>query len=650
MWRTSTAAVLALSLFSITTAAAQGRNRIEVTRLTIEGVRSVPIGDLRAAIATGESSWIPWGAKRYFNRAQFEADLRRIQVFYADRGFPDAKVQSFDLDLNEQQDEIAIKLVIDEGQPVVVDEVRFEGFEVLRPRRLNWLKRNAPLKARVPRDRAALQMTRERALDFLRDSGYPYAAVRIGETEGSAARHVIVTYRATTGPLAQFGSIDVIGNSSVTDDVVVRHLTFRPGQRFRLSQMQESQRRLYGLELFQFVNVERVDTPEDARAQSAASDARQPSAPSQPESVPIKVTVTEGKHRKLNLGVGYGTEEKARTDVNWRHVNFFGGARTAGIEGRWSSLDRGVRLNFEQPYVFSPRVSLAMSGESWHTAEPAFTLNTSGGRVTLLRRFATGPIGASRFVSTLSVGLIHNRESYSIANELLSDLSRRDELIALKLDPRTGAGSGVLSAIAFDYSRNTTGNLLNARRGYLASVHVEEAGKILQGDYDYREVTLEGRHYLPLFRRLVWANKLRIGGIAGSGDQQNIVPFFKRYFLGGSSSLRGWGRFQVAPLSGSGLPLGGYSMLEASSELRVPIWRGLSLVLFGDAGNVWAQEWSIRPGDLRYDVGPGLRYQTPIGPIRFDVGYQINPIEGLLVQGKPQTRRYRMHFSIGQAF
>jgi outer membrane protein insertion porin family/translocation and assembly module TamA len=440
----------------------------------------------------------------------------------------------------------------------------------------------------------------------------------------------------------------VSGNSSVSDDVVKRHLTFRPGQRFRLGQMQESQRRLYSLELFQFVNVERAEGPEGT---DGAEGTQKAQAESQPESVPVRVTITETKHRKLNLGVGYGSEEKGRVDANWRHVNFFGGARTAGIETRWSSLDRGVRLNFAQPYVFSPRYSLTSSVEAWYTNEPAYVLDTSGGRVTLQRQFSRGgPISTSRLVSTLSIGFLRNRERYTIANELLSDLTRRDEIIALKLDPRTGEGSGVLSALDFDYSRNTTGNLLDARRGYLANVHYEEAGKFLQGDYDYREVTLEGRHYLPILGRAVWANRARVGGITGTGDQKNLVPFYKRYFLGGSSSLRGWGRFQVSPLSGSGLPIGGYSMLEASSELRVPVWRSLSLVLFGDAGNVWAQEWAIRLGDLRYDVGPGLRYQTPIGPIRFDIGYQINPIEDLLVQGKPQARRFRMHFSIGQAF
>jgi outer membrane protein assembly complex protein YaeT len=639
MWRTSTALFAAALSLAAVTATAQQPRRIKVTGLAIEGVKSVPLGELTSAIYTQSSSWIPWGAKHYFNRAQFEADLKRIQVFYADRGFPDAKVASFDLNLNDKQDEISIKLVVSEGDPIIVDEVRFAGFDVMRPQRADRLKQNAPLKAGVPRDRAKLQQTRERALDLLRDSGYPYATVRITETAGSLPRHVVVTYQATPGQLARFGNIEVSGNASVSDDVVLRHLTFRPGQRYRLGQMQESQRRLYTLELFQFVNVAR-EGPEGVEDRAAES---------QPDEVPVKVTVTEGKHRKLNLGVGYGSEEKARAEANWRHVNFFGGARTAGIETRWSSLDRGLRVNFQQPYVFSSRMVLNASAEAWYTNEPAYTLDTSGVRVTLQRRLGRGG-PAGRIVSNLSLGLIHNWESYTISNELLSDLSRRDEIIALKLDPRTGAGSGLLSALALDFSRNTTGNLLDARRGYLANIHYEEGGKFLPGDYDYREVSLEGRHYLALFDWLVWANKVRVAGISGSGDVQNLVPFFKRYFLGGSSSLRGWGRFQVSPLSGSGLPIGGHSMVEASSELRMPVWRSLSLVLFGDAGNVWPGEWQIKPGDLRYDVGPGLRYQTPIGPIRFDIGYQLNPIPGLLVHGEPQPRRFRMHFSIGQAF
>jgi outer membrane translocation and assembly module TamA len=90
--------------------------------------------------------------------------------------------------------------------------------------------------------------------------------------------------------------------------------------------------------------------------------------------------------------------------------------------------------------------------------------------------------------------------------------------------------------------------------------------------------------------------------------------------------------------------------MNFSAELRVPIWSSLGGVIFLDAGNVWADAWDFNLGDLRYDVGPGLRYNTPIGPLRADLGYQLNPIPGLMMNGKEQTRRLRFHFSFGQAF
>jgi outer membrane translocation and assembly module TamA len=114
--------------------------------------------------------------------------------------------------------------------------------------------------------------------------------------------------------------------------------------------------------------------------------------------------------------------------------------------------------------------------------------------------------------------------------------------------------------------------------------------------------------------------------------------------------MRGWGRFELSPLSGAGLPIGGLSMVEGSAEIRIPLFGKIGMVAFLDYGNVWNEGWKFDLNDLRYDVGPGLRYMTPIGPARFDFGYQLNPIEGLLVNGEPQKRQWRVHFSIGQAF
>jgi outer membrane translocation and assembly module TamA len=137
---------------------------------------------------------------------------------------------------------------------------------------------------------------------------------------------------------------------------------------------------------------------------------------------------------------------------------------------------------------------------------------------------------------------------------------------------------------------------------------------------------------------------------ASARSSRTAIPFFKRYFLGGANNLRGWGRFDVAPVSGSGYPLGGASFLNFSTEVRMPIWGSLGGVLFLDGGNVWTDPWTFNLNDMRYDVGPGIRYNTKIGPIRADLGYQLNPIPNLQVNGKPEARHFRFHFSIGQAF
>jgi outer membrane protein insertion porin family/translocation and assembly module TamA len=279
-------------------------------------------------------------------------------------------------------------------------------------------------------------------------------------------------------------------------------------------------------------------------------------------------------------------------------------------------------------------------------------LDTNGGRFTITREFARagGPILNARPATTLALTYANELEDYRISDATLQDLTQRDELIALGLDPRYGTGHGQRSALSIDAGRNTTDNLLDAKHGYMTSVHLEQAGRWLRGSYDYYELTGEGRYYLPIGNRAVVAVKATAGSIDAFGSQDVKVPFFKRYFLGGATSLRGWGRFDVAPLSGSGLPLGGHSFMNFSTELRMPVWSKLGGVLFLDGGNVWANPWDINLNDLHYDVGPGLRYMTPIGPIRVDLGYQLKRIPGLLVNGKPEPRRFRLHFSIGQAF
>ncbi len=618
-WVASTA-FLALAPFLFV--ACQEEGTLIVRSVTFHGADSVDQVRLKAALATRQSARLPWGRKFLFDQSRLDADLQRIQAFYADRGYPNARVASFKAKLNAAKDAVDVDVTIAEGEPVQVAAVRFTGFEVLPPDRLDSLQKGAPLTVGRPRDRQDVAAAHDLALNELRDHGYPYAKVSTEETvEG---RSVTLTFSADSGVLSHFGSIEISGNRTVSEGAIRRQLTFKPGDLYRRSIVQDVQRRLYAMELFLFVNVEALD-PER-----------------QDPEVRTRITVAEGRHQHVHVGVGYGTEEKARADGEYHHVNFLGGARTAGAHVRWSSLDRGARLDFVQPYFFAPHVSLGAEAQQWYSYLPAFNSVETGGKLTLTHRESLRTMWSISFVDE------HDRST--IASEVRDNPLLRNDLIASGLDPEKLEQSGTLDSVGFDLQRSTADSLLNARRGYQLAVHAESAGKFFPGTFHYVALSADGRHYVSMGPRIVVASRLQLGSVDGLGDDPGSVPFARKYFLGGASSIRGWGRYEVSPLGSSGLPIGGNSLVAFSSELRAMAHGSFGGVAFVDGGNVWTEPWRIDLNDLRYAVGVGLRYQTGVGPLRFDYGYQLNPIPGLLVDGSPQPRRWRVHFSIGQAF
>ena len=157
-------------------------------------------------------------------------------------------------------------------------------------------------------------------------------------------------------------------NDRVDDAVIRRHLTYRPGESFRLEPLRESEHLLSGLALFESATIE-VLGPADA------------------DVVLTRVQVEEAGQRQLTVGGSYGSEGHLRAEAEFRHVNFLGGARTLGISGQWSSIDRGGRVDFVEPHLFGPRYSLGAAGEVQWVDEPTYLLRRGGGRVRVTRRF-----------------------------------------------------------------------------------------------------------------------------------------------------------------------------------------------------------------------------------------------------------------------
>jgi hypothetical protein len=292
-----------------------------------------------------------------------------------------------------------------------------------------------------------------------------------------------------------------------------------------------------------------------------------------------------------------------------------------------------VRLEYTEPYFLSSHMSLNFEGRAWQAVEPVYSQDVLGGRASLRHQ--------ANQQTYWSVSLINEYQRSTITNGGLEDFTIRNNLIALGLDPRTGQTRGTTAAVAFDVNRNTTNNILDANRGYVLNGHVEQAGKWLWGTYNYWEVSGEARQYTRVARSFVWANRVHMGTIdalAGSA----AVPFFKRYFLGGATSVRGWGRFEVSPLSALAFRLAACRCSEGSTEIASRSSASWAVSgSFFDFGAVSNDSLRLPTNQLVYAADRGSDISRPIGPARIDFGYQLNRIPNLRVNGNPEARHWR---------
>ncbi len=621
---------------------------VEVKELSFNGLKAVQASQLRSVLATTQSSKLPWNEKQYFDATAFKADLQRIIAFYVDRGFPRARIRTFDVKQSEDQRSVRITIDIEEGEPRIVERFAFEGFDVLPEDHRRLLESRLPLKPNQPLDRALAQANREMILDEFKDHGYPHPSVDMREQAGSAEDRRVLAYTARPGRIAYVGPVEISGAMSVSERIVRRQLTFRSGDLFEQNRLRESQRKLYALELFNFVNVEALAGAGDTAVQGSEADR-----------IPTRVTVTEGKHRRVNFGVGYGSEEQARAQVDWRHVNFFGGARTAGVLARYSNLDRGVRLNFKQPYLFTRRHSATLSGQSWFTDEPAFRLTTIGGRATITREFGASrsAIFGARAGTTVALTYANEWEDYEIrrGDGERPDVPRRADRARAqpRLPDRATLRRRGRPALGAHPGRRARHHRQHPRRqvGLLRQPALRAGRPVPR-----RRLRLLRGHrrgaLLPVARPAARRRRPRPGRIDRLERQRGRAGAVLQALL----PRRRDQPARVGPLRGVAAQRRAATRSAATrsrtsrSKRVFPSSASSEACSSSTAATSGTEPWDFNLNDMRYDIGPGLRYQTPIGPIRLDVGYQLKEIPGLIVNGKKQTRPIRIHFSIGQAF
>lgn len=579
-----------------------GSYRVRVVR--IEGTKDLAASTLRDAMLTKVPPWYQpwkrWRARVFFNPQLFLSDLERVRTALRESGH---FVGTVGYDLEVDGDNLTIVIEVDEGPAVKVEAVDLVTTD-FAPTDAERRALEAALRLHVDGVLTQSEYDASRAaLDrYFQQAGYAYVRVDKAATVDTATDRARVTYTITRGPVAVFGATVVSGTAAIAPYLITREVQWRAGDPWDPRKVEKTQANVFGLHLFRSVAVK----PENLEAQSGVVD--------------MAIAVSEGPRHEVKVGIGYGLEDELRGQIRWQNYDFFGGGRQLGFSVKASFIKQEVAGEFRQPYFLSPQQTFVAPLTQERDEEPGFTV----------ARIRFAPRLERRLLPDLRAAIGYNIEYDDTSNVPEETKARLDDF-----EPR-----GFVSSVTGLLERNTANDLLDPHEGSVITLAGEQAGGPWGGDFSFYRVVFEAKKYIPVFGTRVLAGRVRVGGGDGFGSSHDL-PLFRRFFAGGINSTRGYGRYKVGPLTDGGDPIGGRSLLEGNFEFRTPVYGKIGGVAFVDVGEVRESPFSYNLADLQFGVGLGVRYQTPIGPLRFDFGIPLEP------RGQ---QPWQVHFSIGQAF
>lgn len=450
-----------------------------------------------------------------------------------------------------------------------------------------------------------------------RDRGYYGVRVSTSAAFPNSNREVDLTFRIVEGDLFYVGQFRIEGNDLVKDGVILRGLGIRSGDLFSQSRFFEGTRELYMLGYFDTIDVSYSTTTT--------------------HQVDVVVKVKERPTRFLKGGLGYGTQSKERVSLGAEDLNFFGNGRKLDVTATYSGFVTDpskyrttlLRAKLSQPYIFDTRLDAETDiTREWDDREAYDSVQT-GWRTSVGRRIG----------SKITVNLHYRYQG-----------TRVTRVSPLALTP----GFTNISAVGPTLTYDNTDDTFLPGLGWRVVASYEEGLRFFNGDVRFHKVEDRLGRFDTLFGGWTFFEGLQSGIIIpDSGSLHDVLPIYERYFLGGANTVRGYSEKELGPRDATGAPLGGSAFLVGNLELRHHLYKKLFGVLFIDAGQlyptdptaIWPHMRFERVDDFRYGAGTGIRFHSPIGAIRFEFGYKLNP------EGPTNfLNRAALHFSIGEVF
>lgn len=571
--------------------------QLYIEDITFDGNEHISSRQLKSAMETS-TRW-PLGVFSHegtFQDAVLDTDLLRIEQYYADNGYMQAKVGRPKIDIRED-DGIYITIPVSEGPLFTMGTIDVAG-DLILPR--EDLLEAIDLESGETMSKSRIQQAIERIRDIYMDMGYAYVQIKPESTEEEETK-VGLTFRITQGKPVTIDSIQIRGNTKTRDKVIRRELEIEEGGTFSSTAIKDSKDNLGRLGYFSATNIDPV--PKDDSTMS------------------LLVDVEETTTGSFSFGFAYSSEDGPMATTSLSEINLFGRGLKAKGNIEFGPEKKNYTIDFEEPWLFDRNLSLGTGVYSLEKEYLYYTKKSRGGNLRL----------SYPLVERLRHSII-----YSYENVLgLSDI---DPLYKPSLSEEEING-GVTSSIINTLYRNTTNDYFRPTRGSNIGATLEYAG--LGGDYHFTRATATAAQFFPVWSdKLALMLKLRWGTVnPARGDP---LPEYERFDLGGLNSIRGFEYGEVGPQDSLGNFLGGRRMFVMNIEMTFPLGPipGLYGVVFHDQGNGYEKRIDLT--NLKKSYGAGIRWVTPMGPLRLEYAKVIDPEEW--------ESPSRWEFSIGAFF
>ena len=533
---------------------------------------------------------------------KLEFDLQKVAAFYHNHGYIKAKTGEAKIDVGEKG--LTITIEITEGDQYAVDKVQVTG-ELIRPEA--ELLKKVKINKEKYFNREVIRKDMLDLRDLYADEGYAYAEVAPSIREDDQNKKVDITYQITQNRKVRFERINIAGNTVTRDKVIRRELRIHEGEEFSGKGVKDSTKNLNRLGFFDDIDIQTKKGTQD-------------------DLMVVDVSVKEKPTGSFSMGAGYSSFDKAIGMFSIAQNNLFGrGQKLAGmasIGGRTQEVD----VRFTEPYLMDKQLSMEVDLYSFEREWFEYTKDSMGGSL----RFAF-PIGFDKEFTRGIVG-------YGYDNADVTDIASDAAIVIKDME-----GNNVTSSITLGIRRNTKDKPWDTREGSLNSISYEYAGDPLGGDVGFDKYLLQSAWYFPLFKQSAFMAQGRLGLVKQKDDQK--LPVYQKFRLGGINTIRGYDDYSISPMyPGTDDRIGGEKMAILNLEYRFPLLKeqGISGLLFFDAGNSWSDDEGYDFGNVKKSVGTGIRWYSPIGPLRLEYGWAVG--------AKEEDKTSGFAFSVGGLF